>query len=92
LAERDDICDHSECSGEYALLVRDVPKGYTAPPEPAIARPMMRATEVGANAQIREPTRMLGLGLRESTFEDCDGDEKDVFYVEDFVEFTEGGL
>ena len=70
-----------------------VKKGGTAPPEPAIARPTMRATEVGANAQIREPTGMLDLDLDwEGTFENCDGDEEDVFYIEDFIKFTECGL
>jgi len=35
------------------------PEKIPAPPEPAIARPTIRATDVGASAQIKEPTDKL---------------------------------
>jgi predicted enzyme related to lactoylglutathione lyase len=37
-------------------MIVKAPEKIPAPPTPAIARPTMRATEVGARAQISEPT------------------------------------
>jgi len=39
----------------YDMTVK-APENIPAPPDPAMARPMMRATDVGASAQIKEPT------------------------------------
>lgn len=38
---------------------KNIDGGNTAPPAPAIARPMMSATDVGERAQINEPTRYI---------------------------------
>ena len=39
----------------YAMTV-NAPEKIPAPPDPAIARPTISATEVGATPQINEPT------------------------------------
>ena len=39
-----------------AVRMMNYDRIYTAPPAPAIARPTMSATDVGARAQINEPT------------------------------------
>ena len=59
----------------------------TAPPAPAIARPTMSATDVGARAHINEPTRNLehAFQRKEYTFKNCNSDEENPFYIEHFV-------
>jgi hypothetical protein len=58
LSKRDNVGDDSEHTRKNALTVRrdDMIKINTAPPIPAIARPTIRATEVGATPHINEPT------------------------------------
>lgn len=59
--------------------------GDTAPPAPATARPMIRATDVGAIAHINEPTTNKNIHEKGDTFEDCYSDEINPFYIEDFI-------
>jgi len=40
------------------------PENIPADPMPATARPMIRAIDVGATAQIRDPTSNMAMALR----------------------------
>jgi hypothetical protein len=59
--------------------------GVTAPPAPAMARPMIRATDVGATAQIKLPTTINSHVLRDNTLEDGDRNEEHPLYIEYFI-------
>jgi len=48
---------------EYAMMTR-APEKIPADPIPAMARPMMRATEVGAAPQTTEPTSKMNIADR----------------------------
>jgi hypothetical protein len=46
------------------VTIRMAPENIPADPNPAIARPTMKATEVGAVAQIMEPTSKIAKAIR----------------------------
>ncbi len=48
---------------EVATIVKPPPR-IPPPPLPAIARPMMRAVEVGATPQIREPISKMTMNAK----------------------------
>lgn len=54
--------------GALSPTIMYEPEVIPAPPIPAIARPMMRAVEVGATAQMRLPTSKMKTAKRKTVF------------------------
>ena len=57
-----------DCSGTMMLISMKAPHAIPAPPIPAIARPTMRALEVGAVAQTIDPVSNTATSMKRTDF------------------------
>jgi hypothetical protein len=51
-------------NGTVTEMIKIAPEKIPAAPTPATARPMMRAVELGATPQIKEPTSKINRATR----------------------------